>query len=66
LLGQVLPNMASVADIKAVSYDVCGVVRMVSAGYKAKVKSDFFFFFLYDFLHLYFASQLNSLSLYSR
>ncbi|GMY17071.1 nodal modulator 3 [Fagus crenata] len=33
----VLPNMASVADIKAVSYDVCGVVRMVSAGYKAKV-----------------------------
>ncbi|KAL4602871.1 hypothetical protein ACB092_10G084400 [Castanea dentata] len=33
----VLPNMASIADIKAVSYDVCGVVRMVSAGYKAKV-----------------------------
>ncbi|KAK9281445.1 hypothetical protein L1049_004347 [Liquidambar formosana] len=33
----VLPNMASVPDIKAVSYDVCGVVRMDSAGYKAKV-----------------------------
>lgn len=34
---QVLPNMASVADIKAVSYDVCGAVRMVNTGYKAKV-----------------------------
>ncbi|KAF6143365.1 hypothetical protein GIB67_001309 [Kingdonia uniflora] len=33
----VLPNMASVADIKAVYYDICGVVHMVSAGYKAKV-----------------------------
>ncbi|XP_004288537.1 PREDICTED: nodal modulator 1 [Fragaria vesca subsp. vesca] len=33
----VLPNMASVVDIKAVSYGVCGVVQMVSAGYKAKV-----------------------------
>ncbi|KAJ9187887.1 hypothetical protein P3X46_003301 [Hevea brasiliensis] len=33
----VLPNMASVADIKAVSYDVCGVVRMVNTDYKAKV-----------------------------
>ncbi|KAK9950516.1 hypothetical protein M0R45_006002 [Rubus argutus] len=33
----VLPNMASVVDIKAVSYDVCGVVQMVRAGYKAKV-----------------------------
>ncbi|XP_058187876.1 uncharacterized protein LOC131304587 isoform X3 [Rhododendron vialii] len=33
----VLPNMASVVDIKAVSYDVCGVVQMVSLGYKAKV-----------------------------
>ncbi|XAR61425.1 hypothetical protein NMG60_11035120 [Bertholletia excelsa] len=33
----VLPNMASVVDIKAVSYDVCGVVRMVSPGYRAKV-----------------------------
>ncbi|EEF47245.1 carboxypeptidase regulatory region-containingprotein, putative [Ricinus communis] len=33
----VLPNMASVADIKAISYDVCGVVRMVNSGYKAKV-----------------------------
>lgn len=29
--------MASVVDIKAVSYDVCGVVQMVSLGYKAKV-----------------------------
>ncbi|XP_062143584.1 uncharacterized protein LOC133851267 [Alnus glutinosa] len=33
----VLPNMASVTDIKAFSFDVCGVVRMVSAGFKAKV-----------------------------
>lgn len=33
----VLPNMASIEDIRAASYDVCGVVRMVSAGYKAKV-----------------------------
>ncbi|PON61743.1 Glucoamylase, starch-binding [Parasponia andersonii] len=33
----VLPNMASIEDIKAVSYDVCGVVRMVSSGYRAKV-----------------------------
>ncbi|EXB28568.1 hypothetical protein L484_009727 [Morus notabilis] len=33
----VLPNMASVVDIKAVSYDVCGVVRMVGSGYRAKV-----------------------------
>lgn len=29
--------MASVIDIRAVSYDVCGVVRTVSSGYKAKV-----------------------------
>ncbi|KAM7501151.1 hypothetical protein LguiB_000055 [Lonicera macranthoides] len=33
----VLPNMASVIDIRAVSYDVCGVVQTVSSGYKAKV-----------------------------
>ncbi|KAK2968332.1 hypothetical protein RJ640_021721 [Escallonia rubra] len=33
----VLPNMASVVDIKAVSYDVCGVVQVASSGYKAKV-----------------------------
>ncbi|XP_076883578.1 uncharacterized protein LOC143532402 [Bidens hawaiensis] len=33
----VLPNMASVADIKAVSYDVCGSVHTVDSGYKAKV-----------------------------
>lgn len=33
----VLPNMASIPDIKAVSYDVCGYVRMADAGYKAKV-----------------------------
>lgn len=38
---KVLPNMASVVDIKAVSYDVCGVVRMVSSGYRAKVKVEF-------------------------
>ncbi|KAJ4850944.1 hypothetical protein Tsubulata_030370 [Turnera subulata] len=37
-LDQVLPNMASIADIRAISYDVCGVVRMVSTGQKAKVK----------------------------
>ncbi|XP_030454773.2 uncharacterized protein LOC115676056 [Syzygium oleosum] len=33
----VLPNMASVADIEAISYDVCGVVRMVHSTHKAKV-----------------------------
>ncbi|XP_071689841.1 uncharacterized protein [Rutidosis leptorrhynchoides] len=33
----VLPNMASVADIKAVSYDVCGSAQTVDTGYKAKV-----------------------------
>ncbi|KAK1574965.1 hypothetical protein Q3G72_001403 [Acer saccharum] len=33
----VLPNMASIADIKAISYDVCGVVRMTSSGYNVKV-----------------------------
>lgn len=33
----VLPNMASIDDIKAISYDVCGVVQMVSSSYKAKV-----------------------------
>ncbi|KAK3034632.1 hypothetical protein RJ639_033587, partial [Escallonia herrerae] len=33
----VLPNMASVVDIKAVSYDVCGVVQVANSGYKAKV-----------------------------
>ncbi|GAB4830590.1 hypothetical protein Ancab_020356 [Ancistrocladus abbreviatus] len=33
----VLPNMAFIPDIEAVSYDVCGVVRMADAGYKAKV-----------------------------
>lgn len=38
--------MASVADIKAVSYDVCGVVRTVDSGYKAKVTSRIVFFSL--------------------
>lgn len=38
--------MASIEDIRAASYDVCGVVRMVSAGYKAKVTSDFMFLLL--------------------
>lgn len=33
--------MASVTDIKAVSYDVCGVVQIVSAGFKAKVDPQF-------------------------
>ncbi|CAO2826653.1 unnamed protein product [Amaranthus hypochondriacus] len=33
----VLPNMASIPDIRAVSYDVCGFVRIAEAGYKAKV-----------------------------
>lgn len=33
----VLPNMASVVDIKAISYDVCGLVHTVSPGYKVKV-----------------------------
>ncbi|CAK7348450.1 unnamed protein product [Dovyalis caffra] len=33
----VLPNMASVPDITAISYDVCGVVSVVGSGYKPKV-----------------------------
>ncbi|XP_031403144.1 nodal modulator 1 isoform X2 [Punica granatum] len=33
----VLPNMASVLDIKAIAYDVCGTVRTITAGQKAKV-----------------------------
>ncbi|KAK7337534.1 hypothetical protein VNO77_18114 [Canavalia gladiata] len=33
----VLPNMASIEDINAISYDLCGLVRMVSGGLKAKV-----------------------------
>ncbi|XP_058077025.1 uncharacterized protein LOC131225505 [Magnolia sinica] len=33
----VLPNMASIPDIKAAYYDICGVVRSISADYKAKV-----------------------------
>lgn len=37
--------MASVVDIKAVSYDVCGVVQMVSLGYKAKVTFNSFVLF---------------------
>ena len=37
---KVLPNMASIVDIKAVSYDVCGVARTVSSGYRAKVRTE--------------------------
>lgn len=33
----VLPNMASIADIKAISYNVCGVVRIAGTDLKAKV-----------------------------
>ncbi|KAL9435513.1 hypothetical protein AB3S75_021731 [Citrus x aurantiifolia] len=33
----VLPNMASIAEIKAISYDICGVVRTVGSGNKVKV-----------------------------
>ncbi|MED6190169.1 hypothetical protein PIB30_103084, partial [Stylosanthes scabra] len=33
----VLPNMASIEDIYAISYDLCGLVRAVSGGPKAKV-----------------------------
>ncbi|KAL0457667.1 UNVERIFIED_CONTAM: Nodal modulator 1 [Sesamum latifolium] len=33
----VLPNMASIIDIKAVSYDICGTAQTVSSAYKAKV-----------------------------
>ncbi|KAL4202422.1 hypothetical protein AMTRI_Chr02g263630 [Amborella trichopoda] len=34
---KVLPNMASLPDIKATHYDLCGMVRLVNADYKAKV-----------------------------
>ncbi|XP_078443187.1 carbohydrate-binding-like fold [Wolffia australiana] len=33
----VLPNMTSLEDVKAVGYDVCGVVRFIDAKTKAKV-----------------------------
>ncbi|RAL42059.1 hypothetical protein DM860_011842 [Cuscuta australis] len=33
----VLPNMASIADINALSYDVCGSVRTLNSDYAAKV-----------------------------
>lgn len=33
--------MASVVDIKAISYDVCGLVHTVSPGYKVKVITSF-------------------------
>ncbi|KAL1309311.1 hypothetical protein HN51_052009 [Arachis hypogaea] len=33
----VLPNMASIEDINAISYDLCGLVRSVSGSPKAKV-----------------------------
>ncbi|KAF9688176.1 hypothetical protein SADUNF_Sadunf02G0169900 [Salix dunnii] len=33
----VLPNMASIPDITAISYDVCGVVSMIGSGYTARV-----------------------------
>ncbi|EYU38423.1 hypothetical protein MIMGU_mgv1a000387mg [Erythranthe guttata] len=33
----VLPNMVSIVDIKAVSYDLCGTAQTVSSAYKAKV-----------------------------
>ncbi|CAA6653957.1 unnamed protein product [Spirodela intermedia] len=33
----VLPNMTSVEDIKAVAYDLCGVVQFIDPKYKAKV-----------------------------
>ncbi|CAA7388395.1 unnamed protein product [Spirodela intermedia] len=33
----VLPNMTSVEDIKAIAYDLCGVVQFIDPKYKAKV-----------------------------
>ncbi|XP_022863174.1 nodal modulator 1-like [Olea europaea var. sylvestris] len=33
----VLPNMASISDIKAVSYDICGMVQTIRNDYRAKV-----------------------------
>ncbi|GFP95668.1 nodal modulator 1 [Phtheirospermum japonicum] len=33
----VLPNMVSIVDIKAVSYDICGTAQTISSAYKAKV-----------------------------
>lgn len=38
--------MTSLPEISAVSYDICGVVRMVGSGYKAKVNS-------YSYLGIY-------------
>ncbi|KAH6758040.1 Carbohydrate-binding-like fold [Perilla frutescens var. hirtella] len=33
----VLPNMASITDIKAVAYDICGMALTINSAYKAKV-----------------------------
>ncbi|KAL8522702.1 hypothetical protein ACS0TY_012875 [Phlomoides rotata] len=33
----VLPNIASITDIRAVAYDICGMAQTVSSAYKAKV-----------------------------
>lgn len=64
LLIQVLPNMASVVDIKAVSYDVCGVVQMTSSGYKAKVKSvlcsSFYVMCRINICHIYILGSFDS------
>ena len=51
--------MASVADIKAVSYDVCGVVRTVDSGYKAKVTLRIAFFSISYCFMAYFVLLLS-------
>lgn len=38
--------MASIPDIKAISYEICGSVRMVTAGCKAKVELIFTYILL--------------------
>lgn len=44
--------MASVADIKAAYYDICGIVRLTSPDHKAKVI--LYLFFIYTYIYIYF------------
>lgn len=53
--------MASVVDIKAISYDVCGQVQTVSPGYKAKVTTGSFV--MHIFASIYSACYLYQLQI---
>lgn len=57
--------MASIEDIRAASYDVCGVVRMVSAGYKAKVTSNFYVYLSFAPVYKYCKFYIKMMLQYS-